>query len=523
MTISTLIRKTIAAGDGVTTAFNFAFQVRSAADLLVYYTDVAGVQTLLASNAYGVVLNPIPTGQLWSAGGTVTYPTSGAAIIAGTKLTIARNVALLQSSSLINQGGYFPDVVEAALDVLTMEVQQINENIARALTLPISSTASTALPNPLASAAIGWDATGTFITNIVNAANLAIPVAVSQGGTGSVAGSAALAALGALGFAMLNGTFVPSVNAGALTIAIKTKAGTDPTAADSVTILFRNSAAATGDYTQIVINQATSFVVSAGSTMGATNNVAFRLWLVGFNDAGTFRLGAVNCLSGTTIMPLRDDLLASSTAEGGIGGADSAQVIYTGVAVAAKPMRVLGYVEWSAGLAAVGTYGIVPTKTHMHAMGNSLPGQPVQFLRNDTGALATGTTVVPFDDTIPQNTEGDQYLAQAITPTSAANVLVVRSELQTYSSNAGANSVIASIFQDAVANALRTAFATFTNGFTARLSVTHIMLAATVAATTFKTRAGYVLAGTLTLNGNAGARDFGGVSNSYTEVWEITA
>lgn len=195
MTISTLIRKTIAAGDGVTTAFNFAFQVRSAADLQVYFTDAAGTQTLLASNAYGVALNPIPSGQLWANGGTITYPLSGSAIAAGTKLTISRNVALLQSSSLINQGGYYADIVEAALDVLTMEVQQINETIGRALTLPISSSASTALPNPLANAAIGWDPTGTFITNIITAGSIPLPLGIGNGGTGQTTAAAALAAL----------------------------------------------------------------------------------------------------------------------------------------------------------------------------------------------------------------------------------------------------------------------------------------------------------------------------------------
>lgn len=193
MTISTLIRKTIVAGNGVLTSFNFGFQLRSAADLQVYYTDAANNVTLLASNLYVVNLNPVPAGQLWANGGSVTYSPAGSAIAIGTSLTIVRTVALLQSSSLINQGGYYPNTVEQALDILTMEMQQLSETISRSLTLPVSSSATAVLPFPLANAALGWDPTGTFITNILSAGGIAIPVSIAQGGTGAANQAGALA------------------------------------------------------------------------------------------------------------------------------------------------------------------------------------------------------------------------------------------------------------------------------------------------------------------------------------------
>jgi hypothetical protein len=49
-----------------------------------------------------------------------------------------------------------------------------------------------------------------------------------------------------------------------------------------------------------------------------------------------------------------------------------------------------------------------------------------QELVSETGAVATGTTQIPIDDTIPQNTEGDQYLSLAITPTNALSTFKVR-------------------------------------------------------------------------------------------------
>jgi hypothetical protein len=187
MTISTTQNKAILAGDGVTTSFPFSFSVRSAADLQVIYTDASGNVTTLASNLYSVALNAIPAGQLYGAGGTVTYPLASSPIATGTNLTILRSVSLVQTSSLINQGGYFPQVVEQALDVLTMAQQQLQESIGRSLTIPVSSTAATALPTPVANMVLGWNATGTAIVNIAAPAGaVALPagggIAVYTGG-----------------------------------------------------------------------------------------------------------------------------------------------------------------------------------------------------------------------------------------------------------------------------------------------------------------------------------------------------
>jgi hypothetical protein len=187
MTISTTSSKSILAGDGVTTVFPFSFAVRSAADISVLYTDASGNVSTLAANLYTVNLNAIPAGQLYGVGGTVTYPLVGSPIAVGTNLTIVRSVALTQTSSLINQGGYFPQVVEQALDVLTMALQQINETIGRSLTIPVSSTAATVLPTPVANMVLGWNATATAIVNIAAPAGaIALPagggIAVYTGG-----------------------------------------------------------------------------------------------------------------------------------------------------------------------------------------------------------------------------------------------------------------------------------------------------------------------------------------------------
>ena len=135
-----------------------------------------------------------------------------------------------------------------------------------------------------------------------------------------------------------NYTLTASVGSNALTIALKTKAGTDPTASDPVKVSFRNATDATGDYTTLTITSALSFVVSAGSTLGSVSGNNLSLWVYLFNDGGTPRLGA----SGTLF---NEGIVKSSTAEGGAGAADSNRIIYTGTAVTNKAFRVIGLMK----------------------------------------------------------------------------------------------------------------------------------------------------------------------------------
>lgn len=331
---------------------------------------------------------------------------------------------------------------------------------------------------------------------------------------------------------LINGTIVQSRAASAETIAIKTLAGADPSAADPVYAVFRDQAATTGGFIVRAITAALSLVISSGSAMGAVNNVAFRLWYALFDDAGTVRFAAINCLSTvagagagrdvTAIYPLAGWGIASSTAEGGAGAADSAQTFYTGVAVAAKPYIAIGYATWEAGLAAVGTWGTAPSRIQLFAPGVPLPGQPIQVQRTDTGAVATGTTTIPSDDTIPQNTEGDQYMTQAITPSSAANVLEIKVKAH-LSNDTNTFFTPLTLFQDAVANALKTSPVLAAINAPRAFDLIHRMLAGLSVSTTFKIRAGAATASTTTFNGSASARLYGGTINSFIEVAEIMA
>ena len=50
-------------------------------------------------------------------------------------------------------------------------------------------------------------------------------------------------------------------------------------------------------------------------------------------------------------------------------------------------------------------------------------GSVLQVVNTMNGAVATGTTIIPQDNTIPQITEGTEFMTLAITPTSATSQL----------------------------------------------------------------------------------------------------
>ena len=145
----------------------------------------------------------------------------------------------------------------------------------------------------------------------------------------------------------------------------------------------------------------------------------------------------------------------------------------------------------------------------------------VQVVNTTSVAAATGTTIIPLDDTIPQNNEGTEFLTLAITPTNASNKLKIEVS-GLWGTSADTNWVILALFQDSTANAL-SAQINFIN--TADRAVgselTHFMTAGTTSATTFKLRVGPNASATITMNGGGGARLLGGAISSSITITEI--
>ena len=145
--------------------------------------------------------------------------------------------------------------------------------------------------------------------------------------------------------------------------------------------------------------------------------------------------------------------------------------------------------------------------------------QLAQIVSTYPGTSATGTALIPFDNTIPQITEGTEFMTLAITPKDAASTLEITVVLQCGSSAAA--TLTSALFQDATANALRatSSLIALVNGVVT-VVFTHLMVAGTTSTTTFRVRGGANSAGTVTFNGNAGAQIFGGVAGSSITIKE---
>lgn len=198
MTVTTTTASQTFQGNGVATAFPCAFEILENTDIDVYFVNPAtGTQTQAVLNTDYTV-----AGAGASAGFTVntTVP-----VPTGTNLYVVRALPLTQPTDFTNQGAFFPNMHEAALDRLCMLIQQIaNYSEGLNITMPpgLVPQPLTLFPIPQAGSLIGWNAAGTALVNTgpttgvggisdlnvaANAAVQGTKLAFLQAGTGAVA------------------------------------------------------------------------------------------------------------------------------------------------------------------------------------------------------------------------------------------------------------------------------------------------------------------------------------------------
>jgi len=152
------------------------------------------------------------------------------------------------------------------------------------------------------------------------------------------------------------------------------------------------------------------------------------------------------------------------------------------------------------------------------------PGGLVQQAYNSTNSFVAVATSIPYDDTIPQITEGTQILTCSITPTSATNLLMI--EFSGFIFNQGQLPGCVALFQDATANALNAvSVAIQDTGAASEIWNTTFLrfrkVSGTTSAITFRIRIGVgSLGNQISLNGNS-SRKYGGAATASLTVWEI--
>jgi hypothetical protein len=511
-------------GDGTTILFPFTgISFYQVADLDVLIADADGVETVLTQNTDYTITNcgagmPYAYGDITMIGAyAIAPPASGETIV------VYRDVPYTQEIDLAAGGAMPAATLEEGYDRGVMMLQQLYDLVGRTVTLPISSSLSgLTLPTPEADYFLRWNALADNLENFniadlslysvsafaetllddanaaavlatlgldADLATLSLPASTTISAYGktliddadAAAARATLAIVPADDSAFVtNITLAATVAAKALTVALKTKAGTDPSAADKVQIAFRSATITSGAYVVRDVTAALSVVLSSGSTLGFTAALAGRIYIWALDNAGTVELA----LSRTADI-FQESNLVSTTAEGGAGAADSATVMYSTTARSNLACRCLGYIDITTGGTA-GEWDNAPTKIQIMGPGVKRTGEIVQVQHAGIGTLVSGSTAMPNDDTIPQITEGTEILTCAIIPTSAVNQLLIIASLALgyYTTvNTGAMA----LFQDATAGAIAAKAIAPTGGGGA---LVHKKVAGTASSTTFKLRAG---------------------------------
>lgn len=171
-------------GNSVTTVFAFTFKVFAASDLVVErVANATGIETTLVLNTdYTVSLN---ADQDTSPGGSITL---SAALATGYTLAISSLIPRTQEVAIPNAGGFYPEVIESALDRLTIMVQELDERIGtRGLRVSMTSVVSgMSFDVPVvAGAVLQWKADGSGLQSVTLpslAAYLALPSQAGNSG-----------------------------------------------------------------------------------------------------------------------------------------------------------------------------------------------------------------------------------------------------------------------------------------------------------------------------------------------------
>lgn len=547
MTISSTSHRTDYTGNGATSSYSYNFRIFSDTDLLVTKRDTSDIETTLVLNTDYTVSGA------GNSNGSITLTT---ALALNNHLTIRRVRPLTQGTDIRNQGDFYAEIHEDAFDHFVMIDQQQQEEIDRAIRLPETVTGVDAnMPIPEALHWTRWDATGTALENVtaadisaavttVNSSltlsgselNVTIPVrqGVAAGTVDAITASVTPAPASLtnnltvwIETAGANTSTTPTFNLNGLGAKTIVKwggtalvAGDIKAASDRMILVYDDSLDK-----WVLLNPASppavpgiqsgQYVYSAGA--GTDTYTATLVPAVTAYTTGMKMLILFANANTVTTPTLNVNSLGAKTIKR-----------QTGTAL------VVGDIQpsWLALLEYNGTDMILLNPaTHDHSDNSKggtvawqgLPTGPVvQKVRAEVTAFASGTTAIPLDNSIPQNTEGDERITATITPLATTNKLTIIIEF-TASVNHAGGQIVGALFRDSTANAVSSrkyyALANDADNFV----LTYEVVAGSVSATTFKFRVGNPAGAAVTFNGQAGADLFGGVLISSMTIIESKA
>lgn len=212
MTVTSTTRKKLYNGDNSTTVFPWDFKLTEEAQMKVY---IDGTERAQGDATYPWSISGVP-----GESGNVTFTLNPPPVGTG-------NVLLSREMTFDQQTDYQPldpfpaETHEAALDKLTMQVQEVNEEVGRATKTAIDDVtgADYTLPQPVADSVIGiWNGAGNAIdigptaNEISNAQTYANNAATSETNAAASAAAAAASAAELAGYTVVTFSATPALN-----------------------------------------------------------------------------------------------------------------------------------------------------------------------------------------------------------------------------------------------------------------------------------------------------------------------
>lgn len=218
---------------------------------------------------------------------------------------------------------------------------------------------------------------------------------------------------------------------GALTINVTQASGSTPTTSSPVLVPFRSTTLTSGTVTWSTISSALSLTVPNGATLGTTSNVPFRVWVFLDANSGTPAIGVATCSSQKNIYPcsIWESTLVTSTSMS--VGSDSGGVLYAAAGVALDAVRIIGYCDFSAGLATAGMWASACTTMQLMGPGIKKPGDVVQSVSDTFSSTAAINTVNVATG-----------ITKTISPTSTPNLIRAMAAFSYQQSGANSNGTL---------------------------------------------------------------------------------
>lgn len=324
-----------------------------------------------------------------------------------------------------------------------------------------------------------------------------------------------------------------TLGGGAMTIDLKDAAGNDPTAASPVELQYQSATITTGTTANRSVAAALSITIPSTATVGTLSGVPSRIYFGLLDNAGTLEL----CYWNPIVLTAHPCGVATYSSVGGIlrinhsyvyttvantTASDLAKVIYSTSVRANVRVTPIGYID--SVQATAGSWATAITRIVLIGPTTPTTGDVINEGTTASGALLTGTTLVPLTDAIPiAGTDGDVYIAAGSGLSFShhvQNMLEVEA-IGNFANSAATDGLVAYIaFGPDLATLAVQAGNVVAAGDQQCIALkSRIVKAGTTS--TASLYAGGSAAGTTTFNGRAAGRLYGGAMGSYITVREI--